>query len=393
MARLSDVKVMRSQPSPTGAAQMLSKPWRSFRPYRRGALILLLPLSLALNNLAAAFPHITEAVYSRRIYPVLAGIFGRLFGLVPFSVAEFLLYGIAAATLGWLGLQVFRLVRMPQKKRRALGMLATVGCVVGVGYFLFTVLVGFNYHRITFADQSGLSVRPSSVQELGALYAELVERANYLRGQVNENDAGVMVFYPYSVFDMARKAPQGINRLAYHFPVFEGHTPRPKPLLASRGMSMMNLAGIYTPTFEANFNADMPHFNIPFTMLHELAHFKGFMREDEANFIAYLAAREMDSPAFRYSGVMLAVLYTGNALFAVDRELYIELSHALDDAIWRDFADNRAYWQQFQGRIAEVATAVNDAYLRHNRQVDGVLSYGRMVDLLLADYRARHGLD
>ena len=35
-------------------------------------------------------------------------------------------------------------------------------------------------------------------------------------------------------------------------------------------------------------------------------HLKGFMREDEANFIAYLACRASDSAAFRYSGAMLA---------------------------------------------------------------------------------------
>jgi len=156
---------------------------------------------------------------------------------------------------------------------------------------------------------------------------------------------------------------------------------------------MMNIAGIYVPfTFEATFNADMPHANIPHTMLHELAHFKGFMREDEANFIAYLASREMDSPAFRYSGVMLALIHTGNALFAADRDLYFELSGGLNDGVWRDFDYNRAYWQQFEGRVAEVATAMNDVYLRHNRQEDGVRSYGRMVDLLLADYRVRHGI-
>lgn len=39
-----------------------------------------------------------------------------------------------------------------------------------------------------------------------------------------------------------------------------------------------------------------------------------------------------------------------------------------------------------------MAAKVNDSYLKSNRQEDGVKSYGRMVDLLLADYRQRHGL-
>ena len=374
-------------------AGMLLRLWQGFRPYRRGLAILLLPLSLLLTSLASASPQAIEAIYSRGIYPALAGIFGRIFGFFPFAVAEIVLYGLIIGVAYWLITEAAGFIFKKNRKHRAFSMLATICCAVGVVYLAFTMLVGFNYHRVTFAEQSGLSVRPSSVAELGSLYSELVERANYLRGQVNENADGAMTFYPYSVLQMAEQAPQGINRLAEQYPIFSGYTPRPKPVLASRGMSMMNVGGIYIPfTFEATFNADMPHASIPHTMLHELAHFKGFMREDEANFIAYLAAREMDSPAFQYSGVMLALIYTGNALFAADRDLFFELNATLDDGIRRDFAYNRVYWQQFEGRVAEVATAMNDVYLRHNRQEDGVRSYGRMVDLLLADYRARHGL-
>ena len=362
------------------------------RTYRHGLAVLLLPVSLALTALAARFPHHTEAIYSRGIYPVLAGVFGRVFGFFPFSVAEFLLYAIIVAAVWYFGAQIIGFVQGGERLHRALHLLATIGCIAGVGYFAFTMLTGLNYHRVQFADQSGLAVRPSSVSELGSLYTELVQRANDLRVQVSENDAGVMVFYPHKVREMAQSAPQGIYRLAQRYPVFAGFTPPPKPVLASRGLSILNTAGIYIPfTFEANFNADMPHMTIPATMLHELAHFKGFMREDEANFIAYLAAREMDCVAFRYSGVILALIYTGNALFAVDREMYFELSAPLHDGILRDFAASRAYWAQFEGPIAEMAVAINDAYLRHNRQEDGVRSYGRMVDLLLADYRARHG--
>ena len=45
-------------------------------------------------------------------------------------------------------------------------------------------------------------------------------------------------------------------------------------------------------------------------------------------------------------------------------------------------------WKQFEGPAAEISSAVNDAYLKANRQEEGVKSYGRMVDLLLAEQRA-----
>ena len=53
----------------------------------------------------------------------------------------------------------------------------------------------------------------------------------------------------------------------------------------------------------------------------------------------------------------------------------------------RDLAAHRAYWKQFEGPVSDLGSSVNDAYLKANRQQDGVQSYGRMVDLLLAEYR------
>jgi hypothetical protein len=56
----------------------------------------------------------------------------------------------------------------------------------------------------------------------------------------------------------------------------------------------------------------------------------------------------------------------------------------------RDLSDNTAYWKQFEGPVSEAVDVVNDTYLKVNHQEDGVKSYGNMVDLLLAEYRANH---
>jgi hypothetical protein len=60
----------------------------------------------------------------------------------------------------------------------------------------------------------------------------------------------------------------------------------------------------------------------------------------------------------------------------------------------RDLRANNEYWDQFENKkAAEVANKVNDTYLKANEQEDGVQSYGRVVDLLLAEYRQRHSED
>ena len=50
----------------------------------------------------------------------------------------------------------------------------------------------------------------------------------------------------------------------------------------------------------------------------------------------------------------------------------------------KDLQENNDYWDQYEGKVAEVSNQVNDTYLKINDQKDGVQSYGRVVDLMLA---------
>src|SRR5207237_4159011 len=86
---------------------------------------------------------------------------------------------------------------------------------------------------------------------------------------------------------------------------------RPKEVVLSPLMSYLGIAGIFIPfTGEANVNATLPDCEIPFTACHELAHQRGYAREDEANYIAYRACRAHPDRDFRYSGPFRAALYT-----------------------------------------------------------------------------------
>jgi hypothetical protein len=191
--------------------------------------------------------------------------------------------------------------------------------------------------------------------------------------------------------DITAFAQSSYQPLAATYPSLGGYTARPKPVRLSRGMSYLDITGVYTfYTTEANVNVDVPAYSIPVTMLHELAHFKGYMREEEANFLAYLACTQSDNEDFAYSGTMLAMIHSTNALYSADRQRYDAVMSQLSDGVWRDLAANSAYWKQFEGPVAEVSSKVNDVYLRSNKQEAGVKSYGQMVDLLLANSRKQN---
>ena len=159
----------------------------------------------------------------------------------------------------------------------------------------------------------------------------------------------------------------------------------------SQILSYQQLTGVYSPfTVEANYNRHMISYNKPFTMCHELSHLRGFMREDEANFIAYIACMASDDIDFNYSGALTGWVYATNALYKVDEVSYHMLYERLLPEVKAELAANSAFWDSYDGKIAEAADKVNDTYLKANNQTDGVQSYSRMVDLMLA-YEDRGG--
>ena len=140
---------------------------------------------------------------------------------------------------------------------------------------------------------------------------------------------------------------------------------------------------------EANYNNEMIDYNIPFTACHELSHLRGFMQEEEANFIAYLVCMESEQVEFQYSGSLLGWIYCMNVLREADISSWQEVREELSEMAEADLQANSNFWAKYEGKVAEVADMVNDNYLKANGQEEGVRSYNRMVDLLVAYYTKR----
>ncbi len=130
----------------------------------------------------------------------------------------------------------------------------------------------------------------------------------------------------------------------------------------------------------------MTDYNIPFTACHELSHLRGFMQEEEANFIAFLACRKSEDPQFQYSGSMLGWINCMNVLYEADYDTWEEIHSQILPQVKADLQANNEFWDQYDGRVAEVADQVNDNYLKANGQEEGVQSYDRMADLIVAWY-------
>lgn len=188
-----------------------------------------------------------------------------------------------------------------------------------------------------------------------------------------------------------RTGQRAMEKLGQRYRRLSGHYPFPKPILNTWILSVQQTTGVYSPfTVEANYNRDIAYYDIPFTICHELSHLRGYMQEEEANFIGVLATIGADDLYFNYSGYVSAWVYAGNALARIDSTAFATLYARINARTRQDMLYNNAYWQQFEGKPAEAHEQLNDAYLKMQGQATGVRSYGHVTDLML-EYFAKNG--
>lgn len=361
--------------------------------------LLLNLLALAANQLAARSSAFANA-YSHYVYRVLSLGIGSVTGLLPFSVVELLLYATILFVLFDFVKQLRRAIRAAAARplRCFLGHLFLILSTLLV---LYVFLCGINYHRTSFSQEAGLSV---TLDEHGTVYdeADLIALCDYLVTEINATEAQLDVSFigqttetPKAsaawLWHAGRTGQRAMEKLGQRYSRLSGHYPFPKPILNTWLLSVQQTTGVYSPfTVEANYNRDIAYYDIPFTICHELSHLRGYMQEEEANFIGVLATIGADDLYFNYSGYVSAWVYAGNALARIDSTAFATLYGRINARTRQDMLYNNAYWKQFEGKPAEAHEKLNDTYLKIQGQATGVRSYGHVTDLML-EYFAKNG--
>lgn len=355
--------------------------------------------------------------YIRYVFPVWVNTYGRLTGLFPFSVGEWLIVAgvflviaavilMIASAFRWI-IRRFRArhvdkqdksSRAPHVTRpsvtRGRGRFDKLCC----GFYTFfawvllavLVLMTLNctilYHATPFSEKyfaiekatddvnentdTGNTAETKkgtyTLQDLTALRNMLVEKCNELSGQMQRTEEGEIIYEG----NMRKKAISDMQALGETYDALQGFYPMPKPLYFSDFVSQQYMLGYYFPfSMEANYNKVAYVTNLPVTMCHELAHLKGYIQEDEANFIGFLACISSDDLLFQYSGYLSVLNYVNNDFY---------------EAVGEDYERYMAE-VQIDRQVYEDAVFVETS-LKLNGVDDGMVAYSRVVDLLLQWY-------
>ena len=344
------------------------------------AAVILLLVSALLMVSAAEIPDLAEW-YSEYIYPFLVSTVGRIMGIFPFSVVEVCLYLLIAGIVVSAAALIVNCIREGGAGNRIFKWFSKISLAVGILAFLYTAGCGINYHRESFSREEGIVTTDYGTEELKEVCLWLTREVNEKSSIVSRDERGLMEIEALE----GEGAVEAMKKLSEAFPSLKGYYPEPKKVAVSEILSFQHLSGVYSPfTVEANYNGDMVSYNIPFTACHELSHLRGFMEEREANFIAFLACIGSEREDFQYSGYLSGWVYCMNALYRAEPEAWQAVRKTLTPEAEPDLEANNAFWDRYEGTVSETANRINDTYLKVNGQADGVQSYDRMVDLIVA---------
>ena len=335
--------------------------------------------------------------YTTHVYARLVEVIGRVFGAVSLSVAEILLYALLLWAIALILVVIYDIVRYKGHGKVSTGMLSASIFLVGFLSFLYVANCGVNYYRTSFADTIGLETVEYTAEDLAGVCQWLTDEVNQASCNVVRDADGCMVFgeemsgnsenSQENVSADITSAADVMEALAKRYPCLSGYYPQTKTLLFPKLLSYQSCTGVYSPfTIEANVNTDTTAYNIPFTKCHELSHLRGFMSEKEANFIAFLACINSSDADYSYSGYLIGWINCMNVLYRTDAETYAGIRSQLLPEVETDLKANSVYWEKYEGTVSEIHDKVNDSYLKANGQQEGIESYNRMVDLIVAYY-------
>ena len=352
---------------------------------RNKILTIFLFVQIGLVYLFSKFPNFIEKIYSNGIYLYLSSFFRTIFGWIPFSVGDIIYFILIILIIRFL-IIIFRR-KFKNKKQIFYQIFASFS----IFYFFFYLFWGLNYSRPPITQSLQLkSNKPAiatdkyDIEKLKSLTNKLLYKIKNLQFELTGNDT-LAVVVPYSKKEIISKTKIGYQNLSTTFKQFQYKPNSLKKSLFSLPLTYMGFAGYFNPlTGEAQVDYLIPKINLPMTCSHEVAHQLGIASESEANFIGFLAASFHNDKYFQYSAHLTALNYALFDIYRIDQELYQKYILEIPLGVKKNMNETKEFWKKYQNPVEPLFKYFYDNYLKYNQQEDGLKSYNKMVDLLIA---------
>ncbi|MGZ8516123.1 MAG: DUF3810 domain-containing protein [Chitinophagaceae bacterium] len=344
----------------------------------------LLILLTILIKWASWYPRWVEDNYTYGIYPVITRIQRLLFGWLPFSVGD-LFYAFLLLVVIFRSFRFFKLLFQKKLTRGyfVAAMQQAIFFFLFV-YVFFNLLWGLNYNRLGISDQLGIQVKKYSLPDLDTLVSGIQSKVNEYAVFVTEAQRDSFA----KKRELFREGKLVYRSAAKKYPFLAYHPASVKPSLFSYAGNYLGFQGYYNPfSGEAQVNTTIPRFIEPFVTAHEIAHQLGYAKENEANFVAFLACKEVESPVYKYSLYFDMYNYAINEVYRRDTVLARAYQKKLHQQVIKDINDLRRFYKAYKNPVEPIITWSYGHFLKANNQPGGKQTYNEVVAWLIAYYK------
>jgi len=351
---------------------------------RKKLIIILLLLILAiLIHFYSSDSIRAENNYSTKWYPTIAASLRFLTGWIPFSIGD-VLYAIAALWLVWKIISIIiglfkRQLTFLWLKKAAYKMVVCLLCI----YIVFNIFWGINYHREGIAYQLGLNDSPYTISDLKTIDSLLLLKVNESKEAVIKNHLFIT-----NNKELFTESVEAYNVVANQYSFLKYKMPSIKRSMWGWLGNYLGYSGYYDPfTGEAQVNTTIPKFLQPYTTCHEMAHQLGYAKEDEANFVGYLAASASTDTLFHYSVYLDLFLSCNRNLYMADSAAAISDVKKVLPVVKTDLKEWRKFLIEHNSVVEPIVRWLYGKYLQSNQQPSGILTYDKVTGLLIEYYK------
>lgn len=345
--------------------------------------VLLIILTI-LIKLASWYPQWVEDNYTYGIYPVISKTQRFILGWIPFSIGD-LFYGFLILVVIYKTVQLIKVIYKKRFTRKYLvsAMQQGIFFILFI-YVFFNLLWGLNYNRKGISYQIGITVSKYSMAELNTLTSVLQKRLNeyastVTRAQRDSFDKKRLLF---------KECSKAYKNVAEEFPFLAYKPFSVKPSLFSYAGNYLGFQGYYNPfSGEAQVNTTIPRFFEPFVTAHEIAHQLGYAKENEANFVGFLASKNSQSPVLKYSLYFDMYLYAIGEVGRRDTTIALNFQKTLHPQVKKDINEYRDFYRKVRNPLEKGITWLYGHYLEANNQPAGKQTYNEVVAWLIAYYK------
>jgi hypothetical protein len=250
-------------------------------------------------------------------------------------------------------------------------------------YIIFYLFWGINYDRKGIAYQLQLKPAIYDTTDLLQIQNLLLQKVNATKMALIKKDES----YP-STEVLVKKAKRAYDEAQTKFPFLNFSFISVKSSFYGRLGDYLGFTGYYNPfTGEAQINTTVPKMLQPYIATHEMAHQLGYAKENEANFVGYLAAVNSTDTLFHYSTYLDLFLYTNRDVYFFDSVRSQKSINQLILPVKQDLQKLKQFDLEYQSVLEPFITWMYGYYLKLNNQPRGIHSYNAVVGMLIAYYK------